>query len=70
MESEFLRLDAAAARHHIDPRKLDRLIRKSNIPRFTDPLDGRRYVVRSADLETLLTPQPLAVTLSAGQRDE
>ena len=62
MHSDFVRLDEAAAIAATTPRKLDVLLRRRGIPRFTDPLDGRKYVVRRSDLEAFLTPKPRAAT--------
>ena len=58
MDNEYIPVSEAAKRMNISRMLLGRRIRSGDLPCFEDPLDFRRKLVRTRDLETLRRPRP------------
>ncbi len=57
-DQEFVGSNEAAKRLGVAPLTLRQRIRRGELPIFLDPLDSRRRLVRTADLEALRTIRP------------
>lgn len=57
MPIEFLTIKEAQAYLGTSKMKMARLVKEGVLPTFSDPLDGRKKLVRKTDLEKFVLPR-------------
>ena len=59
VDGPFLSLSEAAKRVDVSRMSLRRRVNRGELDVFEDPLDGRKRLVRTADLDRLRQPRPV-----------